>query len=126
MFCSRCGYQTTEAVDFCPNCGMKLVQNASLQSKKANKGPSKSKKKIIIAVVSVFLVFSLIVAAVVSVGIIQLFSYRCADCNKFVVFEEHIIMSDDGEYGRWVCNQCHNAWMSEEYGITFSGERVDS
>ena len=81
--------------------------------------PKKSKKTIIIAIVSVFMVFSIIAVAVASVVVVQLFSYRCADCNKFVIFEEHVvILSEDGEIGWRVCNQCHNNWMSEEYGIT--------
>jgi|GEM_PF-1866164 len=121
MVCPNCKFKNQQGTVFCQNCGTQFSKPETVVQK-----PKKSKNKIIIAIVSVFLVFSIIAVAVASVVVVQLFSYRCADCNKFVIFEEHVIMSEDGEFGRWVCNQCHNNWMSEEYGVTFSGETVTS
>lgn len=122
MVCPNCKFKNQQGTLFCQNCGTQFSKPETVVQK-----PKKSKKKIIIAIVSVFLVFSVIAVAVASVVVVQLFSYRCADCNKFVIFEEHeVILSEDGEIGWRVCNQCHNNWMSEEYGVTFGGERVYS
>lgn len=121
MVCPNCKFKNQQGTVFCQNCGTQFSKPETVVQK-----PKKSKKKIIIAIVSVFLALSLIAVTVVSVAVIELFSYRCSDCGKFVIFEEHTIMSEDGTNERWVCNQCHNNWMSEEYGVTFGGERVYS
>ncbi len=130
MLCPNCGFNNQDGIAFCQNCGVPFSQNPGTSQSQINTAettkPKKSKKKIVIAIVSVFLALSLIVVTVASVAVIELFSYRCSDCGKFVIFEEHTIMSEDGTNERWVCNQCHNNWMSEEYGVTFSGERVYS
>lgn len=89
---------------FCQNCVEQLTQQ-----NKATQKAEKSKNAVII-IVSAFLIFSMIVVAIASVIVISFFSYRCYDCRKSLVFEKHV--------GCFVCEECHDRWMAEEYGIT--------
>lgn len=66
-FCGKCGIEINENASFCPGCGTNTQETATVTVEK-----KKSKKKVIISVISVFVVVGIIA------GIISIFAF----CNK--------------------------------------------
>ncbi len=86
-----------------------LYQNTVEKLSQENKR-SENSKEIIIALAMTVLLLLIILVAVVCVVVISFFNYRCYDCRKSLVFEKHV--------SHYVCEECHDRWMAEEYGIT--------
>ncbi len=71
---------------------------------------SEKSRSVIISLVAAVSVLSLILAAIVCVAVMVFYNSRCYDCRKSLVFEKHVSC--------YVCEECHDRWMAEEYGIT--------
>lgn len=71
---------------------------------------SEKSKSVIISLVAAVLVLSLIIVAIICVAVMVFYNSRCYDCGKSLVFEKHVSC--------YVCKECHDRWMAEEYGVT--------
>ena len=61
MFCSQCGAQIAPGAKFCPQCGTPMVaQQQVTYTPPVNYMPKKSGKKMIIAIISVFVVLTIL------------------------------------------------------------------
>ena len=116
MFCSKCGNQVPDNARFCEKCGTMILQeNAGAQSiaqkptaKPADttQKPKISKKKIVIAIVSIIVV--IIVGAVV----LENLGHNCLYCGKQCAFSGYYMEYDDNNTENFICEDCYNLYNS--------------